>query len=343
MKNLVFVAVLGMAALLFSCNSGGKYVIEGTDESLENGQWMFLMEGAGEYGVLDSARIENSAFRIETDDCGCGLGLLYMGTSSTANDLWQMSDVIFIEPGKVTAVYDADYEMFIAHGTPLNDLFVRLASGDMGEYEDKADIVRGNLNLLGLTVMETMMVDSSKPEMEALMALFPESLKEHPLYLEIKETLDAAKADVGMPYWDIEGVDLQGNEVRLSDVVERHGVRYVLLDMWASWCAPCREEEIPHLVSQYARFKERGFEIYGMSFDANRESWRNAVENFGMSWTNVVTECPDGPRSSKVWAEYGMIGVPWNYLIDASTGEIIAKNLHGDDLVAELESLFGMD
>lgn len=342
MKNLVFVAVLGMAALLFSCNSGGKYVIEGADESLVDGHWMFLMEGTGEYGALDSARIEGSAFRIETDNPGCGLGLLYMGTSSTANDLWQMSDVIFIEPGTVTAVYDADYEMFIAQGTPLNDLFIRLASGDMGEYEDKADIVRGNLNLLGLTVMETMMIDSSKPEMEALMALFPESLKEHPLYLEIKETLDAAKADVGMPYWDIEGVDVQGNAIRLSDVVERDGVRYVLLDMWASWCLPCREE-IPHLVSQYARFKERGFEIYGMSFDANRESWRNAVENFGMSWTNVVTECPDGPRSSTVWAEYGMIGVPWNYLIDASTGEIIAKNLHGDDLVAELESLFGMD
>ena len=231
-----------MAALLFSCNSGGKYVIEGADESLVDGHWMFLMEGTGEYGALDSARIEGSAFRIETDNPGCGLGLLYMGTSSTANDLWQMSDVIFIEPGTVTAVYDADYEMFMAQGTPLNDLYMRLASGDVGEYEDEADIVRGNLNLLGLTIMETMLISYSKPEMEALMALFPESLREHPLYLEIKEALEAVRADVGMPYWDIEGVDLQGNEVRLSDVVERHGVRYVLLDMWASWCLPCREE-----------------------------------------------------------------------------------------------------
>ena len=149
-------------------------------------------------------------------------------------------------------------------------------------------------------------------------------------------------SDVGMPYWDIEGVDLQGNEVRLSDVVERHGVRYVLLDMWASWCAPCREE-IPNLVSQYARFRDNGFEIYGMSFDGNRESWSNTVENYGMTWANVMAECPDGPRSSKVWAEYGMLGVPWNYLIDASTGDIVAKNLHGDELVAKLESLFGMD
>ena len=131
-------------------------------------------------------------------------------------------------------------------------------------------------------------------------------------------------------------------EVRLSDVVERHGVRYVLLDMWASWCAPCREE-IPNLVSQYARFRDNGFEIYGMSFDGNRESWSNTVENYGMTWANVMAECPDGPRSSKVWAEYGMLGVPWNYLIDASTGDIVAKNLHGDELVAKLESLFGMD
>lgn len=342
MRNVAYLAVLGMAALLFSCNSGGKYVIKGADKSLVDGHWMFLMEGTGEYGALDSARIEGSAFRIETDNPGCGLGLLYMGTSSTANDLWQMSDVIFIEPGTVTAVYDADYEMFMAQGTPLNDLYMRLASGDVGEYEDEADIVRGNLNLLGLTIMETMLISYSKPEMEALMALFPESLREHPLYLEIKEALEAVRADVGMPYWDIEGVDLQGNEVRLSDVVERHGVRYVLLDMWASWCAPCREE-IPNLVSQYARFRDNGFEIYGMSFDGNRESWSNTVENYGMTWANVMAECPDGPRSSKVWAEYGMLGVPWNYLIDASTGDIVAKNLHGDELVAKLESLFGMD
>ena len=73
------------------------------------------------------------------------------------------------------------------------------------------------------------------------------------------------------------------------------------------------------------------------------ESWSNTVENYGMTWANVMAECPDGPRSSKVWAEYGMLGVPWNYLIDASTGDIVAKNLHGDELVAKLESLFGMD
>ena len=164
-------------------------------------------------------------------------------------------------------------------------------------------------------------------------------MKAHPLYLQLEEMLEPIKADLGMPYWDIEGKDVKGNAVRLSDVVERDGVRYVLLDLWASWCGPCREE-IPVLVEQYARFRNSGFEIYGMSFDSSPENWRSALKEFGMNWPNVITEVTGSPRTSPVWAGYGMDGIPWNYLIDASTGEIIAKNLRGEALAAELEALF---
>ena len=79
---------------------------------------------------------------------------------------------------------------------------------------------------------------------------------------------------------------------------------------------------------------------YGMSFDSDPESWREALKEFGMNWTNVITEFPGGLRTSPIWTGYGMDGIPWNYLIDASAGEIIAKNLRGEALAAELEALF---
>ena len=124
-----------------------------------------------------------------------------------------------------------------------------------------------------------------------------------------------------------------------TGTLERDGVRYVLLDLWASWCGPCRED-MPELVALYDHYHGSGFEIYGMSFDSSPENWRSALKELGMNWPNVITEVTGSPRTSPVWAGYGMDGIPWSYLIDASTGEIIAKNLRGEALAVELEALF---
>ena len=339
MKNLFSAAFIAAAAVLLSgCTSGDKYVIGGSGDQLVDGHWMYVSDGV-DWSMLDSALIENGSFRIEGTDMGSGVAMLYMGANSAPSGLYQMSEMIFLEPGTVSLEYVPDYEMYFAHGTPMNDLYYELSFGDAGEYEDPLDIIRANHNVLGLTLLQGMLAMSSKPEIEAVLAEFPENMKAHPLYIQLEEMLEPIKADLGMPYWNVEGKDVDGNAVRLSDVVERDGVRYVLLDLWASWCGPCREEN-PNLVKQYSRFRSSGFEIYGMSFDSDPESWRKALKEFGMNWTNVITEVTGSPRTSPVWAGYGMDGIPWSYLIDASTGEIIAKNLRGEALAVELEALF---
>lgn len=112
--------------------------------------------------------------------------------------------------------------------------------------------------------------------------------------------------------------------LRLSDIVSRKGVRYVLLDFWASWCAPCREE-LPELVSIYGQYHRSGFEIYGISFDGNQQSWKDAIREFRMSWPNALAEFSGNASTSPFWTAYGVSGIPSNFLIDASTGEVIAK------------------
>ena len=339
MKNLFSAAFIAAAAVLLSgCASGSKYVIEGSGDQLVDGHWMYVSDGV-DWSMLDSALIENGSFRIEGTDMGSGVAMLYMGASSAPSGLYQMSEMIFLEPGTVSLEYIPDYEMYFAHGTPMNDLYYELSFGDAGDYEDPLDIIRANHNVLGLTLLQGMLAMSSKPEIEAVLGEFPEEMKGHPLYIQLEEMLEPIKADLGMPYWDIEGKDVKDNAVRLSDILERDGVRYVLLDLWASWCGPCREE-MPELVALYDRYHGSGFEIYGMSFDSSPENWRSALKEFGMNWPNVITEVTGSPSTSPVWAGYGMDGIPWNYLIDASTGEIIAKNLRGEALAAELEALF---
>lgn len=340
MKNLVF-AVMAAAAVLFlsGCVSGNRYVIEGTGESLVDGHWMYVMDGE-DWSILDSARIENGSFRIEGSDFGSQTAFLYMGANSAPSGLYQVSDIVLLEPGTVTMKYEPDYEMFFAHGTPMNDLYSRLSLEGIGEETDPMDLVRDNHNVLGLVLLDGLMEGYSKSEVEALLADFPVSMREHPLYVRLQEAVEAIKADVGLPYYDIEGKDIEGNTLKLSDVVGREGVRYVLLDFWASWCAPCRQE-LPGLVRIYEQYRRYGFEICGMSFDGNLvQNWKDALKEFRMNWPNVLAEFSGNASTSPFWTAYGVSGIPSNFLIDASTGEVIAKNLHGEDLAAELETLF---
>lgn len=340
MKNLVFAVVAAVSVMFMSgCVSGNGYVIEGTGESLVDGHWMYVMDGE-DWSILDSARIENGSFRIEGSDFGSQTAFLYMGANSAPSGLYQVSDIVLLEPGTVTMKYEPDYEMFFAHGTPMNDLYSRLSLEGIGEETDPMDLVRDNHNVLGLVLLDGLMEGYSKSEVEALLADFPVSMREHPLYVRLQEAVEAIKADVGLPYYDIEGKDTEGNTLKLSDVVGREGVRYVLLDFWASWCAPCRQE-LPGLVRIYEQYRRYGFEICGMSFDGNLvQNWKDALREFRMNWPNALAEFSGNASTSPFWTAYGVSGIPSNFLIDASTGEVIAKNLHGEDLAAELETLF---
>ena len=175
-------------------------------------------------------------------------------------------------------------------------------------------------------------------EVESLMGIFPSDLHKHPLYARAQAMLAETKADLSMPYLDVSGKDRSGQSIALSGTVNKKGVKYVLLEFWATWCGPCRRE-IPNLKHLYAVYREEGFEIYGLSFDKDAKSWKEVLEEEALPWTNVITEVKDNPRNTPVWKAYGLNGIPWNYLIDAASGQIIGKCLTGEYLSDKLAEL----
>lgn len=113
--------------------------------------------------------------------------------------------------------------------------------------------------------------------------------------------------------------------------------KMVLLDFWASWCGPCRGE-LPNLVSLYNKYKSsafknaKGFEIYSVSLDQNKEAWTGAISKFGLTWTHVSDLKWWNADAAKT---YNIQFIPQNLLLDAN-GIILAKNLHGTELENEL-------
>lgn len=111
--------------------------------------------------------------------------------------------------------------------------------------------------------------------------------------------------------------------------------KYVLIDFWASWCGPCRREN-PNVVKTYANYKDKGFEIYGVSLDQNREAWLKAIETDKLVWKHVS----DLQYWSSAGAQaYQVNSIPQTFLLDPA-GRIIAKGLRGTALDQYLAQLF---
>lgn len=113
--------------------------------------------------------------------------------------------------------------------------------------------------------------------------------------------------------------------------------KYVLVDFWASWCGPCRREN-PNVVVMYNKYKDKGFDILGVSLDRDMPSWKRAIEQDGLPWHHI--------SDLKGWQSehaqlYSVNSIPQTVLVDKQ-GKIVARNLRGETLEAKLKEIFGM-
>lgn len=155
-------------------------------------------------------------------------------------------------------------------------------------------------------------------------------------YLQLEEQIKAQKAEeeksaktaIGAEAPDLEYPSPDGQNIKLSSLRGK----VVLLDFWASWCGPCRREN-PAVVAAYKKYKDKGFAIYSVSLDQDKNKWINAIAQDGLVWKDHVSDLKGW--KSQAAATYGVASIPAQFLLDKE-GKIIAKNLRGEDLDRKL-------
>jgi peroxiredoxin len=323
---LALMIVFGLFAT--SCKTPPAVEINGIVKGADSGTVYLRKFYNKMFFTLDSAKIVNGTFSIARD---LEVPELYGLTLDTT----KYPHFVFLNQGdKLQIEMDANNpDSFKITGSADNDLYKSYRNSE-GDVKIDSFIKANPKSIVSTYVLyREYSYRLSPEEIEYNMSLLDTSFRNSQYFAVLNDLVKTLKSvQPGNKAIDFELPDTAGNPVKLSS----HFGKLMLLDFWASWCPPCREEN-PNLVKIYNKYKNKGFTIFQVSLDKKKENWIKGIQDDKLDWTHVSVLAFWYSSAAKT---FGVRAIPSNLLIDES-GTIIARNLMGEELEEKIEELLG--
>lgn len=356
MKKIVYLAVI--LILAWACSSEPHYVVKGKIEGSDSITFYLQKREAGKTVNIDSAVSKKGSFTMKGGAVEYPqLIQLVAGDTRKRTSFYLENSEITVE-GTLDSLFKAEvkgsktqdeYNAFVNSNKPLSDSYSSLyseyqtasQSGDaakVAEIEKKAEEIQNQMlenqknfvknnpsSYVSPSILASLAYDMEATEIESIMNNFDTAIVNLPQMKDLKARVEVMKSvEVGKKAPDFTMNDVDGNPVTLSS---KFGPRLLLVDFWAAWCGPCRQEN-PNVVKVYKEFNKKGFDVFGISLDQTKEDWVKAITDDQLTWTHVSDLQYWNNSAAKL---YAVQAIPANFLLDEN-GTIIGKNLRGEDL-----------
>ncbi|EPR67402.1 thioredoxin family protein [Cyclobacterium qasimii M12-11B] len=355
--------------LLYACGEGkqevfdGKVTISGKLKNIPEGDVILSQYDVDKISVLDTLEIgKGGTFSHElTVDNPNFYDLDLFGEKTIRLALFEEDVEIKYdfesEKLDVTGSKDSELlfnidELTVKYQEETNELNSAFYEAMTAKDQDKVQEIREQAMVMGMNHAENVKDIISKTEgsfaalaglgmldpgadfnfMDSVVVALGDKYPDMKLISTWKQELNEMRAlSIGQPAPEISLPNPEGKVVNLSDLKGK----YVMIDFWAGWCKPCRDEN-PNVLRLYNQYKEDGFEVFGVSLDRTRDMWTKAIAEDGLTWTQVSDL---KYFNSEAAAKYQINAIPATYLLDPN-GNIIAKDLRGKSLEKKLSEIF---